>query len=129
MRFLSLLLAACLLLPFCASRAEEDYTPSVEGIKTGVVNARVGVHDPSIIAADGSYYIFGSHMASAKSDNLRTWTVVASGYYSGNKVWGDLFAENTHVFDYAGGPSSLIPTDDGQYHVSGARFIFHSSLQ
>ena len=72
MRFLSLLFAACLLLPFCTARAEEDYTVSYEGIKAGVVNARVGVHDPSIIAADGSYYIFGSHMASAKSDNLRT---------------------------------------------------------
>ena len=128
MRFLSLLLAACLLLPLCASRAEEDYTPSVDGIKTGVVNARVGVHDPSIIAADGSYYIFGSHMASAKSDNLRTWTVVASGYYSGNKVWGDLFAENTHVFDYAGGPSSLIPTDDGTYHVWAPHVIYNDVM-
>ena len=27
---------------------------------------RVSVHDPSIIKADGSYYIFGSHRAWAK---------------------------------------------------------------
>lgn len=128
MRFLSLLFAACLLLPFCTARAEEDYTVSYEGIKAGVVNARVGVHDPSIIAADGSYYIFGSHMASAKSDNLRTWTVVASGYYSGNRVWGDLFAEGSHVFDYAGGPASVVPTDDGTYHVWAPDVIYNETM-
>ena len=31
----------------------------------------VSVHDPSIIRAeDGTFYIFGSHMAAAKSDDL-----------------------------------------------------------
>ncbi|TAH69997.1 MAG: arabinan endo-1,5-alpha-L-arabinosidase, partial [Anaerolineaceae bacterium] len=34
---------------------------------------RVSVHDPSIIKANGSYYIIGSHMAYAKSDDLMNW--------------------------------------------------------
>lgn len=33
----------------------------------------IGVHDPSVIEADGSYYIFGSHLAAAESDDLVNW--------------------------------------------------------
>jgi len=35
---------------------------------------RVSVHDPSVIKADGMYYIFGSHRAWAKSSDLMNWT-------------------------------------------------------
>ena len=36
-------------------------------IKKGGFSAGVSVHDPSIIKDNGTYYIFGSHMESAKS--------------------------------------------------------------
>lgn len=39
---------------------------------------RVSVHDPSIIKADGSYYIFGSHRAWAKSDDLISWENIST---------------------------------------------------
>ena len=39
-----------------------DWTVSYEGIKTGNVNARTSVHDPSIIQVDNTYYIFGSQI-------------------------------------------------------------------
>lgn len=32
-----------------------------------------GVHDPSVLKADGTYYIFGSHLAAAKSEDLINW--------------------------------------------------------
>lgn len=37
---------------------------------------RVSVHDPSIVwdQATGSYYIFGSHRAAAKCNNMMSWT-------------------------------------------------------
>ena len=36
----------------------------------------VSVHDPSVIRAeDGTYYIFGSHMAAAKSTDLMQWQI------------------------------------------------------
>lgn len=36
----------------------------------------VSVHDPSVIRAeDGTFYIFGSHMTAAKSDDLIQWTM------------------------------------------------------
>lgn len=32
-----------------------------------------GVHDPSVLYADGTYYIYGSHMQAAKSADLQDW--------------------------------------------------------
>lgn len=36
--------------------------------------SRVSVHDPSIVKANGKYYVFGSHRAWAKSDDMVNWT-------------------------------------------------------
>lgn len=120
-----LVLAVFLFPAVSVASAEEDFTVSYEGIPQGVVNARVPCHDPSIIAADGKYYIFGSHMVAASSENLRTWVPVATGYYEGNRVWGNLFEEGSHVFDYAGLGSSLVPTDDGKCHVWAPDVIYN----
>ena len=115
--------AALLLLSLCMipvpgfGESAEDYTVSYEGIATGIVNARASVHDPSIIGVDGRYYIFGSHMTAAWSDNLRNWNRMANGYQPDNPVWGNLFTEDSHVFDWTGSASSVIPTDDGGTHV------------
>ena len=41
--------------------------------------ARVGVHDPSVVKLDdGSYYIIGSHLAAARSNDLMNWTFTAN---------------------------------------------------
>ncbi|GAC16485.1 LamG-like jellyroll fold domain-containing protein [Aliiglaciecola lipolytica] len=38
----------------------------------------LGVHDPSIIKVDGTYYVFGSHLAAAKTTDLMTWEYISS---------------------------------------------------
>ena len=46
--------------------------------------AEVSVHDPSVIRAeDGTFYIFGSHMAAAKSDDLISWTMISTDANAG----------------------------------------------
>lgn len=40
---------------------------------TEVSYKRVTVHDPSIVYDNGTYYVFGTHMAWAKSTNLLNW--------------------------------------------------------
>jgi arabinan endo-1,5-alpha-L-arabinosidase len=44
-----------------------------EEIMTEVSYSRVSVHDPSVVYDNGTYYIFGSHMAWAKSTDLTNW--------------------------------------------------------
>ncbi len=44
----------------------------------------VSVHDPSVIRAeDGTFYIFGSHMAAAKSDDLMNWKMISKDAKAG----------------------------------------------
>lgn len=41
--------------------------------------SRVSVHDPSIVKLqDGSYYLIGSHLGAARSDDLMNWTPAAN---------------------------------------------------
>lgn len=47
-----------------------------------VSHSRVSVHDPSIVMLeDGSYYIIGSHLAAARSNDLCSWSYTANSNY------------------------------------------------
>ena len=61
-------------------------------ITTGITSKKVSVHDPSIIKDEktGRYYIYGSHMAWAYSDDLITWTTFTNNI---NKDYKTLFAK------------------------------------
>lgn len=37
-----------------------------------------GIHDPSIVKSGNTYYVFGSHLAAAKSTDLVNWDLVSS---------------------------------------------------
>ena len=85
----------------------------------GTVTPRVSVHDPSIIKADGTYYVFGSHLADAKSTDLMKWTQMHSDYgwnrnWKTNSIYGNILtnfvqtSEGDHLqlaaLDGAGAP-------------------------
>lgn len=47
----------------------------------------VSVHDPSLFKAeDGTYYVTGSHIASAKSADLINWSTISAGVYDSNRT-------------------------------------------
>lgn len=65
--------------------------------------AEVSVHDPSIIKANGTYYIFGTHITAAKSEDLINWTSFTNGYTPvGNSLFGDLSENLAGSFAWAG---------------------------
>jgi len=61
----------------------------------------IGVHDPSIIKVDGTYYVFGSHLAAAKSDNLMSWSYISS--LSANDALDESGLFNTYTTEIAEG--------------------------
>lgn len=72
-------------------------------MKKGGFHTDTPVHDPDVfVDKDGSYYIFGTHMAAASSDDLRYWESFADGVSADNPLFSNLFDENQHVFDYCG---------------------------
>lgn len=103
-----------------------DFTVSYDGIITAKIDAGVSVHDPSIIKADGKYYIFGSHMSTAVSDDLRTWTSIGDGYKVKDQIYYELMA-NEEAFAYAGSKKSVIPTDDRGWHVWAPDVIYNEA--
>jgi len=51
----------------------------IASLYSGVSYTRQSVHDPSIVPdGNGSYYVFGSHMGTAKTDDLMNWKAVTS---------------------------------------------------
>lgn len=70
---------------------------------------RVTVHDPSIVRdpVSGTYYVFGSHMATAKSDDLVNWTQIAKDYEfplagKDDPVYGNVTENFAESFRWAG---------------------------
>lgn len=104
-----------------------DFKVSYDGIKTGDVSSKVSVHDPSILKADGEYYIFGSHMSAAKSSDLLNWEKVADGYSKKNPVYGQIYDVADEAFAYSGSKNSLIKTDDKQVHVWAPDVIYNET--
>ncbi|SFL73068.1 arabinan endo-1,5-alpha-L-arabinosidase [Gracilibacillus orientalis] len=67
---------------------------------------RASVHDPSIIKGDdGTYYVFGSHIAVAKSNDLSNWNSIVDREYQtpeNNPIYGDLSSNLAESFEWAG---------------------------
>lgn len=62
----------------------------------------VSVHDPSIIEGeDGSYYIFGSHLAVARTDDLMNWTYVNRGVKNDNTVIPNVLDTMKEAFEWS----------------------------
>lgn len=99
--------------------------PSVDSIKVGTLEGGASVHDPSIVVGeDGTYYIFGSHMAAAKSTNLRDWTSFADGVGGRNPLFSNLFEGDEYpAFSYVGKNS------DGWYSVWAPDVVYNKAMQ
>lgn len=65
------------------------------------VFTNVAVHDPSVIKVGADFYIFGSHLAAAKSTDLQNWTLVADGVNTNNKLMPNAATEIKETFDWA----------------------------
>lgn len=61
----------------------------------------VSVHDPSVVEADGAYYVFGSHLASAWSPDLMNWYQVSSSVVDGNPLFPNVTTDLADVLAYS----------------------------
>ncbi|QFJ54499.1 lipocalin-like domain-containing protein [Pseudobutyrivibrio xylanivorans] len=66
--------------------------------------SRVSVHDPSIFEDNGKFYVFGSHIATASSEDLVNWTQVSTDYQSvdSNTIYGNVKENLKESFKWAG---------------------------
>lgn len=83
----------------------------------------VSVHDPSLFKAqDGTYYVTGSHIASAKSTDLISWNTVSAGVYDSNRTLvseGSTLRESlSEAFAWCDGAQTLYEYTDEQWETN-----------
>lgn len=78
----------------------------------------VAVHDPSVVRADdGSFYVFGSHLAAARSTDLMNWQYVANGVDGNNPLYSTIPPQGTAWTGIPGSwAADVIKLKDGKYH-------------
>lgn len=105
----------CLSISACSGSEKLKAEPQVEKNFENV-----SVHDPSVIKSDnGEYYIFGSHLAVAKSDDLMNWTYVNQEVKNDNTVIPDVYKQMKEAFDWSQSNTfwapDVIKLNDGTY--------------
>ncbi len=100
--------------------ANQIFSEEVNTQMKDITFKNVSVHDPSIIKVDDTYYIVGSHLAFAKSNNLVDWKQLAISVREGNLLFPKPYETLKEVFDYAQTKTmwagDMIKLKDGKYH-------------
>src|SRR5699024_7186716 len=109
-----LLFALTLLLP-SLSYADSNHDVDTPTFKEG------SVHDPSVIQVNDTYYVFGSHLAAAKTTDFMNWEKISDGVDADNKLFEDVTKELEEAFEWATKESLWAPDvaqlDDGRYYM------------
>ncbi len=89
------------------------------------------VHDPSVTKVQDTYYLFGSHLAVAKSHDLMNWTQVNLNVYKGNPIIPDIKEDLKEVVSWARADSiwapHVIQFADGKFYMYYCASTFGSS--
>lgn len=116
-----LLSGMALLLAGCGAKESYDEIKLVPDQEEKVEFDEVSVHDPSVVAYDGEYYIFGSHLAAAKSDDLMNWEMIGNGVNKSNPIIDDPLKEMQEAFQWAETGTfwapDVIQLEDGRFYM------------
>ncbi len=81
----------------------------------------VSVHDPSIIESNGTFYVFGSHLASAKTNDLMQWQQMTSSVSNNNPLIPNVYEELKDTFEWAQSntlwAADVAQLADGKYYM------------
>jgi arabinan endo-1,5-alpha-L-arabinosidase len=82
--------------------------------------SNASVHDPSVIRVDGMFYVFGSHLAAAKSSDLMNWTKLADGVTDANPLFSKVTTALSETFAWTTvtglWAADVAKLDDGKFY-------------
>ncbi len=113
----------CLVLLVCvfACAAAED-APALPKFKNATV------HDPSVILADdGYFYIYGSHMAAARSKDLMSWEMISRNAEKGCKLFEDVQSELQEALFWA--RTATFWASDVQQLADGRYYLYYCTCE
>ncbi|QOY94287.1 family 43 glycosylhydrolase [Massilia sp. UMI-21] len=89
------------------------------------------VHDPSVIKAGDTYYVFGSHLAAAKSTDLMNWQQVSNGVGASNPLFlngaANVFTELADTFAWA--QSNTLWAADVRQLADGRFYMYYNACK
>ncbi|MGM0922731.1 MAG: LamG-like jellyroll fold domain-containing protein [Bacillota bacterium] len=105
---------------FFISGSNFYYDPEVQADEAPVFK-NASVHDPSVIKVDNSFYVFGSHLAAAKTEDFMQWERFASEVNPENPLFENVVEELKETFDWSQSDtlwaSDVIQLEDGKYYM------------
>lgn len=83
--------------------------------------ANVTVHDPSVVRSGAEFYVFGSHLASAKTTDFMNWTQLSTSPVAGNPIAPNPQVEFQEALTSVGTDTfwapDVIRLNDGRYYL------------
>lgn len=125
-KYLLILLILILIIPFSVFAKTDQpnstsNTPNIDPQGEPPVFQDASVHDPSIIKTDDTYYVFGSHLAAAKTKDLMKWEQIASGVNKENPLFEDVQKELEETLGWAQTDTlwaaDVIQLQDGKFYM------------
>ncbi len=113
----------------CGGGSSSSDTSSDTGDNTDVITPPenkfsfndISVHDPSVIKDGDTFYIFGSHLSSAKSTDLMNWERVSDGVTASNPLFDNVIEELAETLAWAETDTlwatDVIQLQDGRYYM------------
>jgi arabinan endo-1,5-alpha-L-arabinosidase len=90
-------------------------------VQTALTFSNASVHDPSIVKDGSTYYVFGSHLAAAKTTDLMNWTKFADLVTDSNPLFNKVTTELATTLSWAQTTTlwapDVIKLDDGKYYM------------
>ncbi len=94
--------------------------PRPGAVTAGPQFTEVSVHDPMVIRDHDTFYVFGSHLAAAKSKDLIEWQQISTHVHEGNPLVPNVYEEFGESLQWAGTDTtwakSIIKLN-GKYHM------------
>ena len=88
--------------------------------ETTISFGEAAVHDPSVVKSGDTYYVFGSHLAAAKTTDLMNWTKVADGVTNSNPLFANVTTALAEAFAWSQvtglWAADVIELDDGKFY-------------
>lgn len=98
---------------------------------TPITFKNASVHDPSIVKSGDTWYVFGSHLAAAKSTDLMNWQQVSSGVSATNPLFlngaANVFTELAETFSWA--QSNTLWAADVRQLADGRFYMYYNACK
>jgi arabinan endo-1,5-alpha-L-arabinosidase len=107
------------------------HAAAAQAVTTPIAFQNASVHDPSVIKVGDTFYVFGSHLASAKSKDLMNWTQMTSSVSATNPLFlngaANVYTELADTFKWS--QSNTLWAADVRQLADGKFYMYYNACK